>query len=161
MSRKRVPKGKARGKNHGSARLTDETVLEMRRLGRECGMAISAVAKKYCMSNKATWDAMTGRTWSHLPPETVVPRVGRGGRNTTHRPKQLTATEKYSSRRYIVAKVDLDKQVNRALMEFAQKLFDDHGVKLEYARFDWIQISKIEGMAAQVTKINLETTVYR
>lgn len=153
-------KGKARGSNHGSAKLTDEIVLEMRKLGREYGLTSTAVAKKFGVSNKATWAAMTGETWTHLPPETVVPRVGRGG-NQAGRKKHFTNTEKYSDRRYIVAKVDLDKQVSRALMEFAQKLFDDHGVKLECARFDWVQISKIEGMAAQVTKINLETTVYR
>jgi len=160
MPRKRVLKGRARGINHGFAKLTDEIVLEMRKLGREYGLTFTAVAKQFNVSNKATWDAMTGKTWSHLPPDTVVPRVGRGG-NQAGRKKNFTNPEKYSSRRYIVAKVDLDKQVNRALMEFAQKLFDDHGVKLECAKFDWVQISRIEGMAAQVTKINLETTVYR
>ncbi len=156
-----MSQNRARGERHGSAKRTADEILEMRRLGRECGMTISDVAQKYCMSNRAAWEAMTGSTWAHLPPETVVQKVGRGGRNTPRQLKQFTSTEKYLGRRYIVAKVDLDKQVNRALMEFAQKLFDDHGVKLESAKFDWEQIGKLEGMNLHVNKINLETTVYR
>lgn len=58
-----------RGSANGCARLTEEKVLEARRLKRQ-GWTYPALAERYNVGKVTLFYAISGRTWSHVPMET-------------------------------------------------------------------------------------------
>ncbi len=55
-----------KGSNHPKTKLTDEQVIEMRRL-RKAGVMVKVIALQFGMKPKAVGFITTGRTWKHLP----------------------------------------------------------------------------------------------
>lgn len=56
------------GSQHGCAKLNEDAVLESRRL-RLQGATTRVLADRYGVSYYTMWDALTGRSWRHLPEE--------------------------------------------------------------------------------------------
>lgn len=56
------------GEEHHSAKLTRESVLELRRLWR-AGWTSPQLAARYGISQRSAYSAATGRTWKHVEPE--------------------------------------------------------------------------------------------
>lgn len=57
----------ARGSKHGSSKLTEADVVEMRRLKGE-GWSYPALARKFGVSRSNVWYIVTGSTWGHAGP---------------------------------------------------------------------------------------------
>lgn len=55
------------GEKHWNAKLTDEKVIEMRRLRYEVDLCVRCIAKINKLSYSTAWEAIVGRTWIHLP----------------------------------------------------------------------------------------------
>lgn len=56
-----------KGERHGNSKLTDESVVEMRRLRRE-GQSLEQLMERYDgVSHSAILYALTGSTWTHVP----------------------------------------------------------------------------------------------
>lgn len=56
----------ARGQDTGKAKLTDEDIVEMRRLFR-AGMNTPSLAKKFGLNQNSTYSALRGKSWAHVP----------------------------------------------------------------------------------------------
>ena len=70
----RVP----RGVTHGKAVLTEEIVLEARRLWRAESVPLRELMERFGVSRGALHDALTGQTWTHLDAIEAPHRPGRG-----------------------------------------------------------------------------------
>lgn len=68
QSRSRNGYDPAIGEGHGSSRLTNESVLEMRRLQAEAPeiWTYSALSKKFHVTKKTAFMAVTRATWRHI-----------------------------------------------------------------------------------------------
>jgi hypothetical protein len=64
MPRGVYPRTKLRGVNHYQAKLTDETVL----LIRKSPESVHALAKQFGVSSWTVHDVRSGRTWAHVRP---------------------------------------------------------------------------------------------
>jgi len=58
-----------RGARHPLSKLTDESVVEMRRLREEEGMSFVKIAAKFGVAKSTTMQAVKGRTWAHVKHE--------------------------------------------------------------------------------------------
>jgi hypothetical protein len=58
--------GRARGSAHGRAVLTEELVIEVRRLKAE-GVSYPALVRRFGVGKVTLFYAISGRTWSHIP----------------------------------------------------------------------------------------------
>lgn len=58
-----------RGRSNGNAKLTEDTVIKMRREYRAGGMSYRRIAKKYGLSEGAARCAIKGVSWSHVVDE--------------------------------------------------------------------------------------------
>jgi len=59
------PELAARGESSGTAKLTNEKVIEMRNL-RKQGMSHSVIASKFGVATMTAWHAIKGKTWAHI-----------------------------------------------------------------------------------------------
>jgi hypothetical protein len=75
-------KGRSAGAKNPRAKLTDERVVEMRRLSGE-GVGYSTLAKRFGVTPATAYRAVVGQTWKHL----TLPAhaVSRGGHEATSR----------------------------------------------------------------------------
>lgn len=64
-----------RGDEHWNAKLTTDKVIRMRTLKYRHDLCIACVAKMYGVNYQTAYDAITGRTWTHLP----VPEAQKAG----------------------------------------------------------------------------------
>lgn len=69
MPKTNEEKNYIRGEEHYCAKLTEENVIEIRRLVNELDLCCTCVRKllKLECSNHAIWEAASGITWKHLP----------------------------------------------------------------------------------------------
>jgi len=78
-----------KGERHGKHKLTEENVVEMRRLRRE-GASVEELQTKYGIgTHSAILYALTGETWSHIP----NPLTEEEMKATRHHKKKLTAEQ--------------------------------------------------------------------
>lgn len=71
-----VPPGKCTGTQVGSAKITEEDVVIMRKLYRDNSMTTGELSRIYGISVPAVCNALRGKTWSHVPGPVEI----RGGR---------------------------------------------------------------------------------
>lgn len=62
----------SRGERSGKAKLSNEQVIEMRRLYAE-GWTSYALSSRYGLDHSAIWRVVTGQRWAHLPGATPPP----------------------------------------------------------------------------------------
>lgn len=67
--------GMAKGEDHGCALLTEEQVIEMRKI-RKTGETYEKIAERYGVDKCTIALACTGKTWSHLPGAVDLGRKG-------------------------------------------------------------------------------------
>lgn len=66
-----------RGDEHWNAKLDTDKVIRMRTLKYRHDLCVSCVAKLYGVPYQTAYDAITGRTWSHLPVPTGTEKEGK------------------------------------------------------------------------------------
>lgn len=75
--------GQVRGEKAGLAKLTAEQVLEAREFYLPGDVSLSALATRYGVEKSAMRQAITGKTWAHLPGALPAGTVGRRGARGT------------------------------------------------------------------------------
>ena len=56
---------KPKGSAHGMSKLTEQTVIEMRKLKQQ-GLTVDDLAAQFSISRWTVFDAISGRTWGHI-----------------------------------------------------------------------------------------------
>jgi hypothetical protein len=59
----------ATGESGGHSKLTEEDVIEMRKMRQETGMSYKKLANLFNVSDSAAWSACTKKTWKHIDEE--------------------------------------------------------------------------------------------
>lgn len=55
--------------------------------------------------------------------------------------------------------VSIDSVIHRALCDFAQRIFDEHGVQILGAAFDWQDASSVSERKFVVSSVQMDTRV--
>lgn len=97
-----------RGTKHGMARLTDEQVLEMRRL-RATGMTCEEIGKRFGVGVEHAHAVVTGRTWKHLPGAVDIGRKGNSRITAEDREEIVRLYESGTPSRELVARFGITR----------------------------------------------------
>lgn len=88
-----VMPNRPRGDKHYCAKLTDEQVIEMRKLYSETKIPIRELASKFGIGYRSASKIVAGHTWAHLPvPEHVRNRAAKLSEDTVREIRRLRTT---------------------------------------------------------------------